>query len=380
LYLGANRARTKTQPMRALVLREVGGPMNVETVPDPVPREGEALLEVMSCGICHTDLHVIKGEVAFPMPCVLGHEIAGVVRALGPGVHGIRPGDRVVTSFIMPCGICYQCIRGRDDLCEQFFLKNRQKGTLLDGETRLADAEGNPIWMYSMAGLADYCVTPVSAVYRIPDEVTTPDAALLGCSGLTAFGALNTAALRAADTLAVIAVGGVGLNVVQLAAVMGASRIFAVDLKDAKLQAAQRLGATDLINAADVDPTDAILEATNGAGVDIAIEALGSAATISTAINTVKDGGRVVIVGIAPTGVEASFDITRLVRRKIEIRGSYGARPRVDMPRLISLAATGRIDMSSVVSEHVTLEEADAAYRRLSDGEIIGRAVVTMRD
>src|SRR6185437_15390948 len=137
--------------MRAAVLDSAGGDLHVEEVPVPTPRTGEVLIKVDACGVCHTDLHVIKGEVAFPMPCVLGHEIAGTVAALGPGVQSqLKEGSQVACAFIMPCGTCRFCAQGRDDLCETFFAMNRLKGTLYDGETRLARKNGEPLWMYSM--------------------------------------------------------------------------------------------------------------------------------------------------------------------------------------------------------------------------------------
>jgi succinate semialdehyde reductase (NADPH) len=157
--------------MRAAVLPAVNASMVIEDIPKPEPRMGEVLVEVAACGVCHTDLHVIKDEVPFPFPCVLGHEISGYVSELGPGVRGFEHGDRVVGSFIMPCGSCRHCARGNEDLCESFFSYNRLEGTLYDGETRLARSDGSPVWMYSMAGLAEYCVVPATAVFHLPQHL-----------------------------------------------------------------------------------------------------------------------------------------------------------------------------------------------------------------
>src|SRR4030095_2227539 len=150
--------------MTAAILNQVSSPMRIERIPIPQPRSGEALVKVHACGVCHTDLHVIKGEVAFPTPAVLGHEISGTVAFLGPGTSGPEPGTRVVAPFIMPCGTCPLCLAGRDDLCEKFFGMNRLKGTLYDGTTRLRREDGTPIAMYSMAGLAEYSVVPATDV------------------------------------------------------------------------------------------------------------------------------------------------------------------------------------------------------------------------
>ncbi len=154
--------------MNAVILNEAPGGMHVERIPIPEPRDGEVLVKVNACGVCHTDLHVIKAEVAFPTPAVLGHEISGTIEALGPGVSGPPPGTNVVSAFIMPCGRCRLCAIGRDDLCDNFFAMNRLKGTLYDGTSRLRRSDGSTLWMYSMAGLAEYAVVPATDVFRAP--------------------------------------------------------------------------------------------------------------------------------------------------------------------------------------------------------------------
>ena len=322
--------------MRAAVLNGINQPLAIESLRDPVPGVGEVLLDVANCGVCHTDLHVMKGEVVFPLPAVLGHEISGVVAGVGEGVANVRKGDRVVASFIMPCGHCARCVRGEEDLCETFFSFNRLKGVLYDGTTRLFREDGTPISMYSMAGLAEQSVVPSTDVFVVPDSLSLGEIATLGCSALTAYGALrNVADLRPGDSVAVVAAGGVGSSIIQLAAAFGASAIIAVDVSDEKLNAARLLGATDVVNAAATDAPAVIRELTNGRGVDVVFEALGSAATFATATAIAADGGRVVVVGIAPAGVTGSVDLARLARRKLRILGSYGGRPRTDMPAII---------------------------------------------
>jgi len=164
---------TIPETMRAAVLRDVADGMKVETVRTPRPRTGEVLVKVSACGMCHSDLHVISGAIAFPTPCVLGHEVAGEVVEIGPhNEHsGLAVGDRVAGGFLMPCGQCESCAAGRDDLCEPFFSLNRLKGRLYDDTTRLFDLDGNPIWMYSMGGLAEYCVIPSTSVAKLPGGV-----------------------------------------------------------------------------------------------------------------------------------------------------------------------------------------------------------------
>lgn len=365
--------------MRAAVMTAVNEPMHIERLPVPEPRDGEILVKVHACGVCHTDLHVMKGEVKFPFPCVLGHEISGTVAAVGPRVQGFTQGESVVSSFIMPCGECYYCVRGQDDLCEKFFAYNRLKGTLYDGDTRLRRDDGTPVWMYSMGGLAEYAVVPATDAFHLPAEIPLAEACILGCAIFTAYGALrNGAGLQAGESLAVIATGGVGSNVIQMARAFGAVPIIAVDVNDAKLEAARALGATHVVNSSRENAVERIREFTGGRGVDIAIEALGRPETFVTAIESVRDGGRAVMVGIAPAGVTAPIDITRLVRRKVEVAGSYGGRTRTDMPAVVAMTQRGRIDVRSPITRRYSLEEAATAYRALDAGEIIGRAIVVM--
>lgn len=365
--------------MRAAVCPEVGGGLSVEELQDPRPRTEEVLIEVTTCGVCHTDLHVMKGEVVFPLPGVLGHEISGTVVEVGKLVPGLQVGQRVVSSFIMPCGHCRRCVRGEEDLCETFFAMNRLRGTLYDGETRLHRLDGEPVAMYSMGGLAERCVVPATDVFPVPEELELKEVATLGCSALTAYGAVrNVADLRPGDTVAVVAAGGVGLSIIQMASLFGASQIVAVDVADDKLQTAHDLGATTVVNSRKDDPVTVVREVTGGRGVDVAFEAFGSAATFGTAVDLVGDHGAVVMVGIAAAGAVGQIDLTRLPRRKLRILGSYGGRPRTDMPALLELARRGLLDPGRAVTRRYSLERAGEAYDALDRGEIVGRAVVDM--
>ncbi|MDJ0270239.1 MAG: alcohol dehydrogenase catalytic domain-containing protein [Aigarchaeota archaeon] len=363
--------------MRAAVLNEVNKPMSIEELERPRPKAGEVLVRVASCGVCHTDLHVMKGEVKFPTPCVLGHEISGVVEEVGAGVEGIQVGDRVVCPFIMPCGSCYYCMRGRDDLCEKFFALNRLQGKLYDGDTRLFRKDGSRVWMYSMGGLAELSVVPATAVFKLPDNMPLHEAATLGCAVFTAYGAVkNQADLRAGESVAVVAVGGVGLNIIQWAKTFGASEIIAIDVRDDKLANARELGATHVINSRKTNPVDEVMRITDNRGVDVAFEALGRPETVAQAVNIVGDGGRAVVVGIAPIGVSASIEITRLVRRGIRLIGSYGARTRADMPTILKLTSKGAVDLAKSVTRRYKLEQVNEAYDALNRGEIVGRAII----
>ena len=372
---------TIPETMRAAVLRDVADGMMVETIRTPRPRTGEVLVKVSACGMCHSDLHVISGAIVFPTPCVLGHEVAGEVVEIGPhNEHsGLAVGDRVAGGFLMPCGQCESCAAGRDDLCEPFFSLNRLKGRLYDDTTRLFDLDDNPIWMYSMGGLAEYCVIPSTSVAKLPGDVDPVAGAILGCAAMTAYGAVRRGAdLRYGETVAVVATGGVGSNVIQIAKAFGAHRIIAIDVADDKLAAAVELGATDTVNSAKVNAREAVMELTGGRGVDVAFEVLGRPQTWLTALDVLRDGGRMVPIGLGAGVQKAEVEINRTVRRSQSIIGSYGARTRRDLPEVVRMAAAGVIDYRHIVSRRYGLDEVAAGYQQLHDGQITGRAVVDM--
>lgn len=369
------------ETMRAAVLREPGKGLRVETIRTPRPKDGEVLIKVAACGMCHSDLHVIGGAIAFPMPCVLGHEVAGTIVALGPGNEhtGLAVGQRVAGAFLMPCGRCDACAQGHDELCAPFFDMNRLKGLLYDGETRLSTLDDQPVYMYSMGGLAEYAVIPSTSVAPMPDEVDTVTSAILGCAALTAYGAVRHGAdLRHGETVAVVAVGGVGSNICQIAREMGASQVIAIDVNDQQLAVMNQFGATATINSSTEDARARVLELTNGKGVDVSFEALGIGATWKTALDVLAGGGRMVPIGLGAGVQTADVEINRTVRRSQSILGSYGARTRVDLPAVVAMAANGTIDYKNLVTQRFSLEEAGEGYKKLEAGEIIGRAVVDM--
>jgi S-(hydroxymethyl)glutathione dehydrogenase/alcohol dehydrogenase len=370
------------ETMRAAVWTGEGAELQIEHLPVPQPQQGEVLVKVIACGVCHTDLHVMKKEVAFPAPAVLGHEISGTVVALGPDtapVRGVDFGAKVVGAFIMPCGQCRQCLRGRDDMCLPFFAQNRLKGTLYDGTTRLHRPDGTPLAMYSMGGLAEYSVVPINALAPLAEGIPEESAAILGCAFFTAYGAVHqTALLQPGESVAVVAIGGVGSSIVQLARAAGAGTIIAVDISDEKLRAAKSLGADHVVNSSTTDPVAMVRELTDGAGVDIAFEVLGRQQTFEQAVKMLTDGGRMVAVGIAAGTAAANVEITPLVRRGLRLMGSFGGRTRVDLPAVIDLAAQGVFSVDDTVTRTYPLDAVSDAYEALARGEIQGRAVITM--
>lgn len=365
--------------MRAAVVRERSGPFRVEELRDPEPGPGEVLVGVAACGVCHTDLHILDGSVPFPLPCVLGHEIAGTVLEVGDAVDDIAVGQRVAGAFIMPCGSCAMCRAGREELCEPFFAHNRLNGTLYDGKTRLFDSVGEPVWMYSMGGLSEQAVMPAGAVAPLPDQLGLADSAIFGCALMTAYGAVSQVGqLQDGEAIAVFGAGGVGGAVIQVARALRAGRIIAVDVDDDKLALARDLGATDTINTSGNQPVSAVRDLTDGAGVNIAFEAIGRPETFRQATEAAADGGRCVMVGIAPVGITAEIEITRLVRRKLQVLGSFGGRPRHALPALMDLAVAGKLDLAGAIGARFSLERAGEAYGLLAAGQIAGRAIIEM--
>ena len=370
---------TSTLPatMKAAIWDGKSASLTIEEIPTPRPLANEVLVRIAACGVCHTDLHVMKGEVAFPAPAVIGHEVSGIIVQLGEGVSNFVAGDRVVGAFIMPCGTCVQCGRGRDDLCIVFFGENRLKGNLLDGTSRLARADGTRLSMYSMGGMAEYAVVPVTAIAHLPASLPLEQACVLGCAAFTAYGAIAAAGLEPGESMAVVAVGGVGSSIVQLGAHLGASPIVALDITDDKLRGARKLGASVTVNLRQQDAVAAVRETVPG-GVDVVFEALGRPETFELAHALLADGGRMVAVGIAQGGATAAVPITQLVRRGQTIRGSFGARTRRDLPIVVNLALDGGFDVRGAVTRTYPLTQADAAYRDLASGRIGGRAIVVM--
>ncbi|GAB3151917.1 zinc-binding dehydrogenase [Microbacterium neimengense] len=365
--------------MRAAVLEDDRPAMRMMTIAVPEPGPDEALLEVTACGVCHTDLHVIKGEVVFPRPAVMGHEVSGRIVGIGGGSDtSFEIGDTVVAGFIMPCRTCPACLRGRDDLCEQFFRRNRLEGTLFDGRSRLRMPDGSFLAMYSMGGLAEYCVVPISALAALSPELDPETSCILGCAGLTSYGAVFRAGeVGEGTTVAIIGVGGIGSSLIPLCLAAGAREVIAVDIAADKLRSARELGATATVDASIEDPIAAVRALSGGA--DVVFEALGRAETLEQGLGMLADGARLVAIGIAAAGTRAQVEITPLVRRGQQIVGSFGARTREDLPAVVRLAAEGAFDTDRLVTRRFDLEDADAAYAALARGEITGRAIIIPR-
>jgi Zn-dependent alcohol dehydrogenase len=359
----------------AAVLHDVNKPYSIEPVELDPPRRGEVLVKVGAAGICRSDLHFQKGEATIALPAVLGHEGAGTVQAVGEGVTLVKPGDRVILSFVPNCGHCVSCETGRPHLCDEHA---RTTGKLFDGTSRLHTLAGQDCaHMGKVACFAEYAVVPEAGCIPAPATLDFPQMALIGCSVTTGVGAvLFNAGVQPGSSVAVIGCGGVGLNVVQGARLAGATTIVAVDIRDSALTFARKFGATHTVNAR----TEAAVErvqALTGGGADFAFEVFGAGATTRMAVDMLRKRGTAVIVGIAPVGDTAPIEPVVVTRMEKTIRGCYygTARPRQDMPRIAEWYTRGLIDIDGLITRRYTLADINRAYEDL-DTDVVGRGVL----
>jgi S-(hydroxymethyl)glutathione dehydrogenase/alcohol dehydrogenase len=357
--------------MRAAVLRRPGMPVAVEDVELAPPRAGEVLVKVAAAGVCHSDVRLADGELGDGRwPMVLGHEGAGVVEAVGADVTHVVPGDPVALCFVPACRECRFCRAGRPNLCEPAGA-NSAKGMLMDGTSRLRDGSGEVLQHGLMtACFAEYAVVSRGGAVKLPQGLPLWQAALLGCGVVTGLGAVrNVAGVKPGESVAVFGCGGVGLQVVAGARIAGAATIVAVDLVPEKLTLARAQGATHAVNAAEERPVSVIRKLTDG-GVDTAFEVIGHPDTIRLAWGSIRPGGTVVVVGLAPRGVEASVPAIEFLADK-SLRGTfYGSGdPMAELPGLAELALSGELDLAGVITEVVPLSDVQAALDRLRRGE-----------
>ena len=339
--------------MRAAVFHGADRPLTLEEVPLPEPGPDDVLVRVAACGVCHTDLHYIDhGTPTFKtLPLILGHEVAGTVHAVGRNVERFEPGARVLLPAVLPCGTCRMCRTGRENICEHGLML----GNHIDG------------------GYAEFIRVPARDAFRLPEEIPLVEGSIIADALTTPYHAVvNRGRVTPGDVVVVVGCGGIGLNVVQMAAAVGA-RVVAVDLNPSKLEWARKLGADETLESGSTDRPDRALRELTSGGADVAFEAVGHAATQELALGSLRSGGRLVLVGYSPETM--ALNAGRVMFRELEVMGSLGCRP-VDYPRAIELARQGRVRVVELVTHRFPLEEIDRAFDVLRSGEAI-RAVVT---
>ncbi|MCS6924411.1 MAG: Zn-dependent alcohol dehydrogenase [Candidatus Binatia bacterium] len=361
--------------MKAAVLYKVGEPLVIDELTLDPPKAGEVRVRVAANGACHSDLHVMTGDMRMPLPIVLGHEGAGIVTEVGPGVTSVREGDHVVLSFAPTCGVCSFCTQGYPHLCET---RPKTLGTLLDGTTRL-HKNGTDVFHFAFtASFAEETVVPESCAIKIRPDVPLDRACFVGCGTMTGIGAaINTARVQPGSSVAVLGCGGVGLNVIQGAALAGARQIIAVDLVPQKLDLAKVFGATHCVNPTQDDPLTAVMDLTGGRGVDYAFEVISTPKTIELAFKMTARRGVCTIVGVSPEGARISLNPNVFTMTEKRLQGSYygSTRPRIDMPRLLDLYMEGKIKIDELVSRTFPLEGVNEAYDLLRQGSV-ARSVI----
>ncbi|MEB2286104.1 MAG: zinc-binding dehydrogenase [Myxococcales bacterium] len=358
---------------RAAVAAAAGAPLRVEEVTVRAPGPGEVRVRLVACGICASDLHVWRTGEGIAFPAVLGHEAAGVIESLGPGVAGRAVGERVVLAWIPRCGRCRACRAGRTHLCAAM------RTDAADGSLTLA---GRTLGRYmGISGLAELVVVGERTAIPVPADLPLPTVCSVGCGVTTGFGAaVITGAVRWGESVAVFGCGGVGLSAIQGARIAGAARIVAVDPNRARLRLAGRLGATDLVGADDGDPVTAIQALTEG-GVDLAIEAVGTGAAVRQAFDALAPGGRAVAVGLPRFTEEVRIPMIALLLDK-SLRGSIhgSADPARDFPKLFACVRRGALDLEAMAGPDYPLERVNDAFAALAAGTAVRPRVVLAPD
>jgi len=363
----------------AAVLYEAGKPLVIEEVEVAAPQAGEVRVRMKAAGICHSDLHVMKGDLPMPCPIIPGHEGAGIVESVGEGVTSVQVGDAVIPIWRASCGRCVYCMNGKPALCDMGTAM-RFTGLMPDGGTRFRTLKGESVKHYAgVSTFASLSTMPEAAVVKLEREFPLWKAALIGCGVITGIGAvLEAAQARAGDAVAVFGCGGIGLNAIQGAKMASAGRIIGVDRDAGKEAKARELGATDFVDASQCDPVAAIKALTGGLGVEVAIEAIGDPVAMEQAFDCLRKGGTCVVAGITGQSARARINTNQLVYAEKTFKGTlYGSmKPRVDLLRLIALHEQGAFKLEELLTRTYRLEEINEAYEDLQGGRLARGLIV----
>jgi NDMA-dependent alcohol dehydrogenase len=363
----------------AAVLYEAGKPLVIEEVEVAAPQAGEVRVRMKAAGICHSDLHVMKGDLPMPCPIIPGHEGAGIVESVGEGVTSVQVGDAVIPIWRASCGRCVYCLNGKPALCDMGTAM-RFTGLMPDGGTRFRTRRGEAVKHYAgVSTFASLSTMPEAAVVKLEGGFPLWKAALIGCGVITGIGAvLEAAKARAGDVVAVFGCGGIGLNAIQGAKMAAAGRIIGVDVDAGKEAKARELGATDFVDSSKVDPVAAIKSLTGGMGAEVAIEAIGDPVAMEQAFDCLRKGGTCVVAGITGQSARARINTNQLVYAEKTLKGTlYGSmKPRVDLPRLVALHEQGAFKLEELLTRTYRLEEINEAYEDLQAGRLARGLVV----
>lgn len=358
--------------MKAAICYTFGHPLVLEEVELDPPRQGEVKVRLAACGICHSDVHMIRGEWGGQLPLVAGHEGAGVIEAVGAGVTRTKPGDHVVVSLLRSCGRCVCCVTGAPHLCTGTFA--------MDTDSRLRNARGERLHHgFRTATFAEYAIVDQSQVVPIPDDLPLDLACLLACGVITGVGAVvNTAQVQPGSSIAVVGTGGVGLNAVQGAVLAGANPIIAVDRLETKLAAARAFGATHTINAAHCDAGAAVFDLTAGRGAAYVFVTVGSTAAMTQGLRMLGRGGMLVLVGLPAQGATIPLPVEQLIGNGQSVVGSNmgSTRLSVDVPRLVDHYRHGRLKLGELITARYPLQRINEAITAMEQGGAVRNVVV----
>ena len=363
--------------MKAAILNQINTPFEIENLIQEGPKFGEVKIKVNYAGVCASDLHIMDGTASLPMPAVLGHEGSGTVVEVGAGVTNLKPGDKCIMSFVSNCGHCTYCRTGIPNLCSE----NLRIGSkLFDNTFRLKKQNNKEVYQMGKIGLfSEYSVCPQQACYPIPDEISLETAALIGCCATTGIGAIiNHPRAKAGLSVAIFGCGGVGISAIQGAKLLNASKIIAVDLSNEKLQFSRQFGATHTINTKDENPTNKILDLTNGDGVDMALDTFGSKITTENSLSCIRRGGDAVIVGLGSEGEFAKVDMVSMVRKQLTLSGSYygSTSSHETFTKIVNACINDQLDLEKLVTKKFPLGKINQAFKDLKNGKITGRALL----
>ena len=360
----------------AAVVRETNN-LVIETIELAPPKANEVLVRVSAAGVCHSDLHTLRGELRATPPLVLGHEGAGIVEQIGSAVTHVKPGDRVLVNWLPADGTCPMCLKGFPNLCERFS-KTVYQGFLSDGTSRLSMLDGTPLKHYlSASTMAEYIVIDQASAIQFPADVPFDVAAIIGCAVATGVGAVvNTASVKPASSAAVIGCGGVGLSMIMGLKLAGCYPIIAIDVMESKLNWAKSFGATETINARQANVVESCRKIIHN-GPDYVFDSVGSATTIPQALQAVASGGTAVVAGMHSTQVNVPIPVGALIFQNKRLLGSfYGSmKPQIDLPHLVELYRAGRLPVSGLITRRYKLEQVTQAFADMEAGEV-ARGVV----
>jgi len=363
--------------IRAALVPELNK-LSIETITLAPPQPGELLVRMKSAGVCHSDLHTYRGELRTVPPVVLGHEGAGLVETVGPGVTSVKPGDPVLINWLPACEICPNCLNGHYNLCQQFD-DTIFSGTLLNGTSRLQSARGDTLKHYlGAATMADFAVVDEASVVPIPTDVPFDVAAIIGCAVVTGVGAvLNTAQIQPGSSAAVIGCGGIGLSMVQGCQLAGCYPIVAIDVITEKLDFAKKLGATHTINGREVDVIQALREIIPNRP-DYVFDSVGSGQTIAQALRAARPGGTATIVGLHSATENVPISPASLIFENKRLLGSFvgSIHPRFDLPKMVELYRSGRLQLDALITHRYNLDQLPTAFDDMEKGAIAARGVI----